>query len=184
MPAVYWTIQSGIWFVRQPRGSCKPSPRGSSARTELCGGRAAMPVPTATRFIIEETATGFDYGQSEANGCWRDDLSCAEPRELPFPAVPRNCAFIKAAISRCGSSPAVTSRSWLAMWKGTPGWRTGGPHFRAAVIGRIEIEDEGSRAPTIRRTFAAMSRSARGCPRKTTRDRAATSRPGKASEVR
>jgi hypothetical protein len=39
------------------------------------------------------------------------------------------------------------SGSWLAMWKGTPGWRTGGPHFRATVIGGFEIEDEGRRAP-------------------------------------
>ena len=52
---------------------------------------------------------GDGVRQSEASGCLRDELSCAEPRELPFPAVPRNCALIKAAISRRWSSPAVIS---------------------------------------------------------------------------
>ncbi len=31
------------------------------------------------------------------------------------------------------------------MWKGTPGWRTGSPHFPAAVIGRIEIKHKENR---------------------------------------
>jgi hypothetical protein len=32
-------------------------------------------------FIIEEEAIVCGYGESEASGCGRDDLSCAEPRE-------------------------------------------------------------------------------------------------------
>jgi hypothetical protein len=43
-------------------------------------------------FIFEEKAIVFGYGQSAASGGWWDDLSCAEPRELPLSAVPRNCA--------------------------------------------------------------------------------------------
>jgi hypothetical protein len=42
-------------------------------------------------FLIREKAIALGYGQSEASGCWRYDLSCPEPRELPFSAVPRSC---------------------------------------------------------------------------------------------
>ena len=37
--------------------------------------------PSRNHFSIEEKAIVLGCGQSEASGCWRDDLSRAEPRE-------------------------------------------------------------------------------------------------------
>src|SRR5208282_2493825 len=44
-------------------------------------------------FIFDEKVIVFGYGQSAASGGWREDLSCAELRELPLAAVPRNFAL-------------------------------------------------------------------------------------------
>ena len=41
--------------------------------------------------MIWEKAIEFGYGRSAASGCGRYDLSCPEPCQLPFPAVPTNC---------------------------------------------------------------------------------------------
>jgi hypothetical protein len=59
----------------------------------VSGGNGEGEMVSGTILLWGKKGIVFGYGQSEASGCWRDDLSCAEPRELPLSAVPRNCAL-------------------------------------------------------------------------------------------